>query len=210
MSAVESRRRHSSASALYSARPRHTKVRVMDLCSRSATRSVVDKSMQSQPQRPPHHANLSRSLFQNPWMLADTTQSTSKSTYWPAFSASANFSTISTFLTNPGISLVRVNKSEIHPQPPIKLVKPDWGHSNLTTAPSEPNLRATWLGHAVRRSRPATAQFVVARCTTLTQRFFPSRVSSSSFRVLQQVKMKNHLASCSTPSSRTVSALCHG
>ena len=167
--------------------------------------------MQSQPQRPPpHHANFSRSLFQNPWMLADTSPSTSKSTYWPAFSASVNLSTISTFLTNPGISLVRVNKSEIHPQPPVKVVKPDWGHLNSTAAPSEPNLRATWLGHAVRRSRPATAEPVVAQCFILTQRFFLTRVSSSSFREPQRAKMKNHLESCSTPSSQTASALCHG
>jgi len=55
----------------------------------------------------------------------------------------------STFLTNP--SLVRVGNSRIHPHPPVKVFKPDWGHS--TSASSEPNLRATWLGHAVRCSR---------------------------------------------------------
>src|ERR1700679_3052777 len=48
--------------------------------------------MQSQSQfqsqhPPPHHPNLSRSLFNNPWTLAATTPSTSTSTYWPAFSA---------------------------------------------------------------------------------------------------------------------------
>ncbi|KAN0120837.1 Metallo-hydrolase/oxidoreductase [Russula decolorans] len=106
---------------------------------------------QSQSQRPPpHHANLSRSLFHNPWTLADTTPSTSTSTYWPAFSAGFNLSTISTFLTNPSISLVRVRNSEIHPHAPVKVVKPDWGHSTSTStvASSEPILRATWLGHA--------------------------------------------------------------
>jgi hypothetical protein len=158
---------------------------------------------QSQSQRPPlHHANLSRSLFHNPWTLTDTTLSTSTSTYWPAFSAGLNLSTISTFLTNPSISLVRVGNSEIHPHAPVKVVKPDWGHSTSTAASSEPNLRATWLGHAVRRSQPAAAQPV------LTHQL--SRVSSSSFRVPQQAQMKTRLASCSTPSSQTASALCHG
>src|SRR6267154_3233823 len=114
---------------------------------------------QSQSQRPPpHHANLSRSLFQNPWTLPDTTPSTSTSTYWPAFSAGLNLSTISTFLTNPSISLVRVRNSEIHPHPPGKVVKPDWGHLTSSAASSEPNLRATWLGHAVRKQpNPAAA-----------------------------------------------------
>ncbi|KAI0279568.1 beta-lactamase superfamily domain-containing protein [Russula aff. rugulosa BPL654] len=106
-----------------------------------------------QSQRPPHHANHSRSQFQNQWTLAETTPSTSTtSTYWwPTFSAGLNLSTLSTFLTNPSISLERVRNSEIHPHPPVKVVKPDWGHSPSTstaTSSSQPNLRATWLGHA--------------------------------------------------------------
>jgi hypothetical protein len=146
-----------------------------------------------QSQRPPHHAHHSRSLFQNRWTPAEATPSTSSTapSYWPAFSAGLNLSTISTLLTNPGISLVRVRNSEIHPHPPVKVVKPDWGHSTSTStataASSQPpeDLRATWLGHAVRVAAdsdpPAAAQPVV------THRFFFSpRVSSSSFRVLQQ------------------------
>jgi hypothetical protein len=39
---------------------------------------------------PPHLANLSRSLFQNPWTLPDMTPSTSTFTYRPAFSAALN------------------------------------------------------------------------------------------------------------------------
>jgi hypothetical protein len=160
---------------------------------------------QSQSQRPPpHHANLSRSLFHNPWTLADTTPSTSTSTYWPAFSAGFNLSTISTFLTNPSISLVRVRNSEIHPHAPVKVVKPDWGHSTSTStvASSEPILRATWLGHAVRHSR--------TRCSSTRTDAPLSRVSSSNFRVPQQARMKSRLASCLTLSSQTASALCHG
>ena len=111
-----------------------------------------------QSQRPPHHANHSRSQFQNQWTLAETTPSTSTtSTYWwPTFSAGLNLSTLSTFLTNPSISLERVRNSEIHPHPPVKVVEPDWGHSTSTStaaSSSQLNLRATWLGHAVRRSR---------------------------------------------------------
>jgi hypothetical protein len=156
--------------------------------------------MQSQSQRPPHHANASRSLFQNPWTLAETTLGTSTSTYWPA---GLNLSTIFTFVTNPGVSLARVRNSEIHPHPPVKVVKPDWGYSTSTSAAasSEPNIRATWLGHAV-RSQPT-------RCSS-TRRDALSRVSSSSFRVLQLAQMKSRLACCSTPSSQTSSALCHG
>ncbi|KAH9996334.1 beta-lactamase superfamily domain-containing protein [Russula vinacea] len=38
----------------------------------------------------------------------------------------------------------------IFPHQPIKVVKPDWGHSTSTAASScsETNLKATWLGHA--------------------------------------------------------------
>ena len=110
-----------------------------------------------------HHNSLSRSLFQNPWIISST---------------------------NPKFTHNR----------PVKLVKPDWRHSNVIVSPFEPNLRATWLGHAVRRSRPAAAQPVVAWCTVSTQRFPTPRVSSSSFLIPQQAKMRNHLSSCSTPS----------
>ena len=162
---------------------------------------------QSESQRPPpHHANHSRSLFHNPWTLPDTITSTSTTTYWPSFSAGLNLSTISTFLTNPNISLVRVRNSEIHPHPPVKVVKPDWGHSTSTVRSSEPNLRATWLGHAVRRSR---TPLQLHSYSLLMTHHFP-RVSSSSFRVPRQAQMKNRLASCSTPSSRMASALCPG
>jgi hypothetical protein len=134
-----------------------------------------------QSRRPPHHAHHSRSLFQNRWTPAEATPSTSTTpTYWPAFSAGLNLSTISTFLTNPSISLVRVRSSEIHPHPPVKVVKPDWGHSNATGPSSEPpDLRATWLGHAVRRSRlgPIAAQPVVTHHFFFLPEF-PRRVSA--------------------------------
>ena len=139
-----------------------------------------------QSPRPPHHAHHSRSLFQNRWTPAEATPNTSTtSTYWPAFSAGLNLSTISTFLTNPSISLVRVRNSEIHPHPPVKVVKPDWGHSASTAGSSQPpDVRATWLGHAVRVAEPTRA-----RCSNSTRSdappflFFFFRVSSSSFRV---------------------------
>ena len=100
------------------------------------------------------------------------TQTTSTSTYWPASFAGLNLSAISTFLTNPSISLVRVSKSDIHPHPPIKVVKPDWGHSSSTAASSESKIRATWLGHAVRHCRPPAVQPVVAHHFNTTS-FFP-------------------------------------
>ena len=113
---------------------------------------------------------------------------------------------VSTFLRNPSISLVRVRNSEIHPHPPVKVVKPDWGHPTLNAASSEPNLRATWLGHAVRRSSTRSGALLSI------QYHFSPRASefSSSFRVLAQAQMKSRPASCLTPSSQTASALCHG
>ena len=68
----------------------------------------------------------------------DSTPSTS--TYFPPFYATPE---LSTFLY---ISLERVRKSEFHLHPPIKVIKPDWGHSTLTAASSGPNFRATWRG----------------------------------------------------------------
>jgi hypothetical protein len=61
----------------------------------------------------------------------------------PFFSAALNLSSISTFLTNPSISFVRVRNSEIHLHSPVKVIKPDWGHSISTVAFSEANLKAT-------------------------------------------------------------------
>jgi hypothetical protein len=155
-----------------------------------------------QPTRPEHHANASRSLFQNPWMLADSTQSTSTS-YWPAFPD------LSTFLSVPSISLERVPKSESSPHQPIKVVKPDWGHSTSTAASScsETNLKATWLGHAVCHSRPPHRS---NGTTSNTCSFSYPRVSSSSSRVSLQAQMMSRPASCSTPSSQTAPALLRG
>jgi hypothetical protein len=137
-----SHRRHPSTSAPFSLHFRVTLgLRLMGVYMSS--RLVVDPSMQST--RPGHHANTTRSLFKNQWTLEEPTPSTtpSTSTYWPAFPAA-----LSTFPSIPNISLERVRNSELHPHPPIKVVKPDWGHSTLT-ASSEPNVKATWLGHAV-------------------------------------------------------------
>ena len=103
-----------------------------------------------QSTRPTHHANASRSLFQNPWTLTDLTPSTS--TYLPPFPNILNLSRVSTF-----IPLERVRNSISHPHPPVKVVKPDWGNSTLNAASSNPNLKATWLGHAVRHSSPLLA-----------------------------------------------------
>jgi len=117
-----------SAGALFPASPLHTRVRVMRFL-------FEDKTMQQSPsKRPPHHADDSQSLFQNPWTLVDSTQSTSTSTYWPPFPAGLN---LSTFLTNPNISLERVRNSDIHPHPPVKVVRPDWGHSTSTATSFE-------------------------------------------------------------------------
>jgi len=96
-------------------------------------------------------------------------------TYWPAFL------NLSTLLTNPTISLERVRTSENHPHLPVKVVNPDWGRSTLTTAFSEPNLKATWLGHAVRRS--STSRDGAPLITLVFLLFFVPSVSSSSFRV---------------------------
>ncbi|KAI0289145.1 beta-lactamase superfamily domain-containing protein [Russula brevipes] len=91
-----------------------------------------------------HHANASRSRFQNPWMVAESTAAppSDPTTYWPAF---PTFPSISV----PSISIERVRPSESHPHPPVKVIKPDWGRRRSTaSAASEPNLKATWLGHA--------------------------------------------------------------
>ena len=118
-----------------------------------------------QSTRPTHHANTSRSLFQNPWTLTDLTSSTS--TYLPAF---PNTLSLSTFLSIPNIPLERVRDSISHPHPPVKVVKPDWGNSTSNPASSTPNLKATWLGHAVRHSSPLLAS---RHYNTLFSPYFP-------------------------------------
>jgi N-acyl-phosphatidylethanolamine-hydrolysing phospholipase D len=105
--------------------------------------------------RPSHHANASRSLFQNPWMVAESTAAPpthdtrptlrKSTTYWPALPAGFQL---------PTLERVRESVSAPYPHPPVKVVKPDWGiHHPTATDPSSdsvPNLKATWLGHAVR------------------------------------------------------------
>ncbi|KAI9507310.1 Metallo-hydrolase/oxidoreductase [Russula earlei] len=92
--------------------------------------------------RPKHHANSSRSLFQNPWTVAES-DAAPPSDYWPVSLASLRLPAFQGF---PSISIERVRASESHPHPPIKVIRPDWGHP--TALSSEPNLKATWLGHA--------------------------------------------------------------
>lgn len=104
--------------------------------------------------RPSHHANSSRSLFQNPWMVAESTAAPpphdsrpplrKSTTYWPAFPAGFQL---------PTLERVRASVSAPYPHPPVKVVKPDWGihHPTATDSSSDnvPTLKATWLGHAV-------------------------------------------------------------
>ena len=66
--------------------------------------------------------------------------------YWPAFP---------TTLQLPTLERVRASIStHPHPHPPVKVVKPDWviHHTTAIESPEDsvPNLKATWLGHAVR------------------------------------------------------------
>jgi hypothetical protein len=148
--------------------------------------------MQSTPPSPEHHANASRSLFKNPWMVAEssaapppnstTTQGTSS--YW--------------CLPFPSISIERVRTSDSHPHPPVKVVKPDWGKTSAAAVSEQPNLKATWLGHAVRRGN------LFLSPALLTYLFY-FRAFWLSFRVLSlpQARMTNHLASCLTLSSQT-------
>ena len=149
---VESRRRHSPASAPF---PPHVRA-TLGLRLGGLATSIpvgVNSIRWMQSTRPSHHANASRSLFQNPWTLADLTPSASN--YLPAFPripTALNLSTLLTkLLTIPNLPLERVRNSGSHPHPPIQVVKPDWGHSTRAAASSDPNLKATWLGHAVSR-----------------------------------------------------------
>jgi hypothetical protein len=132
--------------AFFLARARDIRVKVTRLATSIPVGVNSIRWMQST--RPSHHANASRSLFQNPWTLADLTPSASN--YLPAYPTILNFSTLlAKLLTIPNIPLERVRNSGSHPHPPIKVVKPDWGHSTRAAASSDPNLKATWLGHAV-------------------------------------------------------------
>ena len=103
--------------------------------------------------RPTHHVVSSRTQFQNPWMVSESSaappsdQTQDTSNYWPASLASLR---LPTFPSLPSISIERVRESESHPHPPVKVVKPDWGRSGSPSP--EPNVKATWLGHAVRHS----------------------------------------------------------
>jgi len=162
---------------------------------------------------PSHHANSSRSLFQNPWMVAESTAAPPphdsrptlrKSTsYWPGFPAGFQL---------PTLERVRASVSAPYPHPPVKVVKPDWGihHPTATDSPSDtvPNLKATWLGHAVRplvTSSPLCGLRSLMQYLCLYGSFFvPStRVSSSSSRVSRLAHKMNLLASCSIPSSQS-------
>ncbi|KAH9003720.1 Metallo-hydrolase/oxidoreductase [Lactarius hatsudake] len=116
--------------------------------------------MQSTPTRPSHHANASRSLFQNPW-LRTTLDSSPNSTLppppppeihdsdsdtspTPTDGAMAPASPSTAGLVLP-ISIERVPAlGPRPPHPPIKVVEPDWGRRSSTAA----GLKATWLGHA--------------------------------------------------------------
>ena len=71
-------------------------------------------------------------------------KSTLNGNYWPAFPSSFQI---------PTLERVRADEFASHPHPPVKVVKPDWGvrsTSTSTSTDSEPSLKATWLGHAVR------------------------------------------------------------
>ncbi|KAH9966158.1 beta-lactamase superfamily domain-containing protein, partial [Lactifluus volemus] len=107
----------------------------------SETAAAMQKTMRPSP-NPEHHANDTRTLFLNPWMVAESTDAP------PSNSTQATTSSYRTSLSGfrlPSISLQRVRTSDTHPHPPVKVVKPDWGHSANV---SEPNVKATWLGHA--------------------------------------------------------------
>src|SRR5260221_14163009 len=102
-----------------------------------------------QPTRPKHHVNSSRSLFQNPWMAAESTAAPPGSSY-PTPRKSSNYVFPSSFQL-PTLERVRAPAVSSNPYPPVKVVKPDWGiRSTSTSTDSEPSLKATWLGHAVR------------------------------------------------------------
>lgn len=158
-----------------------------------------------QSTRPKHHANSSRSLFQNPWMAAESTaapppgssyptprKSTLNSNYWPVFPSSFEL---------PTLERVRASAFTSNPHPPVKVVKPDWGkRSTSTSTASEPSLKATWLGHAVRPQVAPILAFTLMPCS------HTPRVTSSSSRVLRPAHKTNPLASCSTPSSQSALA----
>ncbi|KAH8977571.1 Metallo-hydrolase/oxidoreductase [Lactarius akahatsu] len=118
--------------------------------------------MQSTPTRPSHHANASRSLFQNPWpgMTVDPNpdstlpppplpppenhDSDSDTSPTPTDGTMAPASPSTAGLALP-ISIERVRALDPRPpHPPIKVIKPDWGRRSSTAA----SLKATWLGHA--------------------------------------------------------------
>jgi hypothetical protein len=121
----------------------------------SETAAAMQKTMRPSP-NPEHHANDTRTLFHNPWMVAESTAAPpSNSTQ----SAASSYRAALSGLRLPSISLQRVGTSDTRPHPPVKVVKPDWG--NLANI-SEPNVKATWLGHAV-RSPPVHSFSVVSR-----------------------------------------------
>jgi len=104
--------------------------------------------------------------FKNPRMAAESTtarpssslhptppKSTLNSHYWPAFPSSFQIPT-----------LERVHASVLasHPHPPVKVVKHDWGiRSTSTSTNSEPSLKVTWVGYAVRpQVAPSTCSLI--------------------------------------------------
>ena len=142
--------------------------------------------------------------FKNPRMAAESTtarpsgsphptppKSTLNSNYWPAFPSSFQI---------PTFERVRASALASHPHPPVKVVKPDWGiRSTSISTDSEPSLKVTWLGHAVRPQ-------VAPSAFTLTPLLAYIKVSSSSSRASQPAHKAGPLASCSTPSSRSALA----
>ena len=99
---------------------------------------------------PPHHANSSKSLFQNPWETVDEPDENATTTAESAPNAtqegwfSGYFSTgLPSLLSNIPLELAR--DLSHHKIVPKKVVEPKF----YKYEPNERSLKATWLGHAV-------------------------------------------------------------
>ncbi|KAI0042728.1 Metallo-hydrolase/oxidoreductase [Auriscalpium vulgare] len=102
--------------------------------------------------RPAHHADDTRTLFQNPWNIVETDAAP------PTGNTGPQGRTVRRAFTLPlpalpslpaisDIPLEFARAHPAHPHPPVKVVKPDWGATKSSGRP-EPSVKATWLGHA--------------------------------------------------------------
>lgn len=122
--------------------------------------------MQTDASRPAHHANASRTLFQNPerWRVPEETDDNAVSISEAATAAATyNSENVPSAATAGGalawlrnipamaasLPIAWAQDMSAHVNVLTKVVKPDFGRGKAKAEGKSDGMRATWLGHAV-------------------------------------------------------------